>query len=758
MKTKKHTNYIIEIPKDNNQNPLIMEQVLSSIHSLNRKISLEIWATKDYIRFSIWGKDLTVFKSLLEGHYPGICIREQTDQADALAGKPVVVSHLSLNISPIFPIRRYSQTADYIKKEWVNPYQAILAPLAGIQNGDTKGIQIIFDPLSSAWRKKGMDTLVVSAAVSSWWVFKRWWGLKDWFIKFIYYSWTTRMLFLLVTWNRRRKISDSIDHRSHTRESGYEAARSKLSQAGFAVCIRLIYCGESINSRTILRELAGGFNQFNIDEFNGFRMNTVYRNNIAHKMIKHRKPAYRMVLSVEELAGILHLPDISVKTPELARTVFTPVQSNYPDDEGIAIGSNENRIIRIPHHILRRHTIIIGRTGSGKTTFAFNLIRELIDQGKGVGVIDPHGDLINQILNIIPGKRVKDTVLIDPTDTDYPVAFNPFKIEGRKDQVVSAIVDSMRRIFEDFWGPQTDYLLRQTVATLIECPGETMLSVSRLLLDSDYRRKCLAHLSDPVLLGFWQDEYRAFMRLKNSPITPILNKIGRFMVPVMRNILGQKENRIDFRKIMDESQILLVNLAKGVLGEENSALLGNFLLAHLQLSVLTRSELPPEKRQSFYLFVDELQSLLDKSPNTASSLFTESRKYGLGMIAACQHLAQFGNVIDTVLGNVNTVVSFGVGPKDARILAEYFQEITMEDLLNLPLYHGYLRMIYDRPHVLSFKNIPPSGENTRTFREEIIRNSRTRYARPLQAVSDEIRKCLINPEEYSNPIPDTCNH
>lgn len=744
MPTKSHF-YIIAIPKDNDKGPLVMEQILSSIHGIKEPVSLEIWGTnggRGKIQFALQSKEF--LKTLFESHFPGIDIREKMDITMRLKGKNIFITHLTLKSAPIFPIRRYSQTRDWIKKEWVNPYQAILSPLRKIRNGEMKGIQIILKPLSNVWRKRGMDTLKISDTISSWWIFKRWWSLKDWFINTVYYCWPLRMVFLIMTWKwggRINHLPDRIDHRGHTQESVSESARSKLSQAGFEVTIRLVYAGSPKDADRTFQEMSGGFAQFNIDELNGFKIKNIVNSKKTFRTVIRRKHTSLLILSVEELAGILTLPDTSIKIPELQKTSFKPMEGTL--DEGIMIGKTiiGNQVIKIPSENLTRHAVILGRTGSGKTTFAFNILRELIQSGKGVGIIDPHGDLLDQILEIVPKERIKDTVLINPTDTDYPIAFNPLRItKDRKDQVVSSIVDSMKKIFENSWGPRTDYLLSQSVSALAVCPDGMFLGIPRLLLDESYRKKVLKHIQNPVLMEFWRKEYPNMpARLRAESISPIMNKVNRFlMVPGMRNIIGQKENHIDFKNIMDTEKILLINLSKGVMGEENSALLGSFLLAHLQISVLSRADDLPESRKPFFLFIDELQHFLEKSVISAKTLFTEGRKYKVGIIGACQHISQLQTMADTVFGNAGTIVSFSVGPKDAKLIAEYLQEVEYQDLLNLPLYHAYLcTTVENKPQVISIKNIPPVITGT-GGKEKIRKYSRATYARPRAEVENEI--------------------
>jgi hypothetical protein len=386
--------------------------------------------------------------------------------------------------------------------------------------------------------------------------------------------------------------------------------------------------------------------------------------------------------------------------------------------------------------------VIIGKTGSGKSLLLRHLFTQLMEK-QGVGLFDPHGDLLEAIIQQIPETRILDTVFIDPTDQEYPIAFNVLNApEDKREQAVSAVVDTFQKLFETSWGPRTDYILSHAISALSYVPNASLLGVQKLLMDGVYRKECLKYLKDPILREFWEKEYKAMpARLRIESIAPLLNKVNRFlMVPMMRNILGQKENRIDLRSIMDSGKILLMNLPKGILGEENSRLLGNFFLAHLQIAALSRADTLSPQRKQFTVFVDELQHFVE-SPSSLTTILTEGRKYRINLVLACQHLSQLRELSDTIFGNISTLMAFNVAYEDAKTISPYLEKVEPSDLINLPPHHGYMRIIQDNvPHIVSFQNfLLPRDSPKHSIKEEILKHSRENFARSRKEVEKEIR-------------------
>jgi len=384
---------------------------------------------------------------------------------------------------------------------------------------------------------------------------------------------------------------------------------------------------------------------------------------------------------------------------------------------------------------------IIGKTGTGKSTLIENMVISDIKAGNGLALIDPHGDLAEDVLRFVPKRRIDDVIYFNPADMEYPVAFNPLERvhPDYHHLVTSGLISVFKKVWSEFWGPRLEHILRHSILTLLEYPDSTLLDIPRLLTNKDFRQQVLKHVSHQQVREFWFfefDKYSAWLR--SEAISPILNKVGQFLTSTpLRNIVGQKKNTFRFRKVMDEGKIFIVNLAKGKIGEDNCSLLGAMLTTQIQLAALSRVNLPENKRRPFYLYVDEVHNFLTLS---FADILSEARKYGLNLILSHQYIEQLNEKIRAaVLGNVGTIISFRVGVEDARYLAREFYPVFEEsDLVNLPNYHIYLKLLIDGVTSRAFSATtlgPP--ETKRLYRAKIIEESRERYARTRKEVERE---------------------
>jgi DNA helicase HerA-like ATPase len=389
----------------------------------------------------------------------------------------------------------------------------------------------------------------------------------------------------------------------------------------------------------------------------------------------------------------------------------------------------------------RGHIYLIGKTGTGKSTLILNMLVSDIRQGCGVALIDPHGDLAEDLLDLIPQSRVNDVIYFNPADMEYPVAFNPLeKVHPDFHHLVaSGLISVFRKIWPEFWGPRLEHILRHSVLTLLDYPGSSLLDLPRLLTDKNFRAEVLKHVNHQQVREFWMyefDKYSAWLR--SEAISPILNKVGHFLTSTpLRNIVGQRHNTLDIRKVMDEGKVLIVNLAKGKLGEDNSALLGAMIVTKIQLAAMSRADMPERERRPFYLFVDEVHNFLTLS---FANVLSESRKYGLNLTLAHQYIEQLDDKVRAaVFGNVGTIISFRVGAEDAKYLAREFYPVFKEDeLTSLPNYHIYLKLMIDGVTSRPFSAVTlPPPEGARSFKEEIIALSRRKYGRPREEVEKE---------------------
>jgi DNA helicase HerA-like ATPase len=390
----------------------------------------------------------------------------------------------------------------------------------------------------------------------------------------------------------------------------------------------------------------------------------------------------------------------------------------------------------------RGHMYIVGKTGTGKTTLIENLAISDIKTGNGLALIDPHGDVAEDILHFIPKRRIKDVIYFNPADLEYPIAFNPLeKVPSDSHHLVaSGLISTFKKIWSDFWGPRLEHILRHSILSLLEYPKSTLLDLPRLLTDKEFRKRILEHITHPQVKDFWLFEFEKYSAwLRSEAISPILNKIGQFLISIpLRNIVGQKQNTFDLRKVMDEGKILIVNLAKGKIGEDNSSLLGAMIVTKIQLAALSRSDLLEDKRKPFYLYVDEIHNFLTLS---FADILSEARKYGLNLILAHQYIEQLDEKIRAaIFGNVGTIVSFRIGAEDAKYLAKEFLPVFDEsDLINLPNYHVYLKLMIDGATSEPFSAITmPQAVRNRSYKEKIIKHSRKIYSRPRKSVEREI--------------------
>lgn len=405
---------------------------------------------------------------------------------------------------------------------------------------------------------------------------------------------------------------------------------------------------------------------------------------------------------------------------------------------------NQNRKFGIKLDDRRRHMYVVGKTGMGKTTLLENMVLNDIYAGHGIGLVDPHGDFAEKIINFIPANRINDVVYFNPADINFPIGFNILETVNPEHRhlVASGLMGVFKKIWPDVWSARMEYILNNTILALLDYPGTTLLGINRLLAEEDYRTKVVGALKDPVVKAFWQTEFAGYSeKFRTEAVAPIQNKIGQFLsASVIRNIVAQVKSRINIREIMDKKQIFIMNLSKGRIGEDNSRLLGGMLITKLQLAAMERVDIPEKDRKDFFLYVDEFQNFATES---FANILSEARKYRLDLIMAHQYMEQLDEkVLAAVIGNVGTTVTYRVGSTDAEILAkEFIPTFVEEDLVNLPKFQIYLKLMIDgvasRP--FSAQTLPPIGSVTDSA-EKVVRVSRERYAVAREKIEDKIMR------------------
>lgn len=390
----------------------------------------------------------------------------------------------------------------------------------------------------------------------------------------------------------------------------------------------------------------------------------------------------------------------------------------------------------------RRHMYVIGKTGMGKTTVMENMVLSDIYRGHGVGIVDPHGDFAEKILDFIPPSRINDVVYFNPADIDHPIGFNVLEVksEEQKHLIAAGLMGIFKKIWPDVWSSRMEYILNNTLLALLDYPGSTLLGINRLLSDKDFRKKVVGQLTDPVIKSFWQNEFASYNdRYAQEAVAPIQNKIGQFLSSsVIRNMVAQVTSTINIREIMDSRKILIMNLSKGRIGEDNSRLLGGMLITKIQLAAMERVDTPEKDRKDFFLYVDEFQNFATPS---FANILSEARKYRLSLIMAHQYVLQLDEVVAAaVFGNVGTIMAFRVGGGDAEALAKEFAPVFMEeDIVNLAKYRIILKLMIDgvASQPFSAMTMPPIGSPTGVS-DRVIRVSRERYAKSRAEIEDKI--------------------
>ncbi len=415
---------------------------------------------------------------------------------------------------------------------------------------------------------------------------------------------------------------------------------------------------------------------------------------------------------------------------------------------GLTTYRDKNQLFGIKRKDRRQHVYILGKSGTGKSALMFNMIIQNIKNGDGVCMVDPHGENVEAVLSAIPPERVKDVVYFNPADADHHIGFNVLELidPQYKHLVASGLMGIFTKIWANAWSARMEYILNNAILALLDTPGTTLLGIPRMLVDKDYRQKIISNLKDPVIKAFWVHEYEAWQdKFRNEAIAPIQNKVGQFLsTSIIRNVVGQSKSTINIFDMMNEGKIFLVNVSKGRIGEDNSGLLGGMIITKIQLAAMERVRIPEENRRDFYLYVDEFQNFVT---DAFAGILSEARKYRLNLTVAHQYTAQLvvdksSAVRDAVFGNVGTMIVFRVGSDDAEFMeSEFDPEFTPQDLVNLPNYKAYLKLMIDgvtsRP--FSAKTMPPLVKSgNRDIEEAVINSSRALYCRSKEVVEREI--------------------
>lgn len=704
-------------PKDDELGAQPTTQVFSSIlptHlGLLRRVvqkpktfSFEIYLINKTIYFYIVSpkEHETLITSLMASSYPRSVVLETTDPMETVfKNRHINIGELVLSSYYYLPIKTLAEFSE------VDPLSAVIGFLAKQEADISVGIQLIVTPATFQWQ---------NAAIAA----------------------------------AQPKVSS--DGTSEKALASASKVTQKTQFQGGKVGIRIIAGSNDFDPWPFIQNVAGTFGSFSTGEGNSFKLKKprLYKNRLL-KRTKERSITFlerrNQILNSLELATIWHPPGKAlsgIKNISWGKTLAgeppenIPTAINVTDEEkkninffGVTEYKNQNTIFGIKDADRRKHVYIMGKTGAGKSTLIANMAIDDIRKGRGIGVIDPHGDLTEQILDFIPKRRLNDVVYLEPFDTERPFSLNVLEIKNKqhKDLIASGIVSIFSKIYADSWGPRLEYILRNTIFTLLEIPGTTLIDALRILSDKQYRDRVVPDIQDPVIRAFWQQEFDKMTdKLRVEAISPIQNKVGQFVSSKMiRNIIGNPKSTIDLEDIMNNKKILLLNLSQGKLGEDNAALLGAMIITQIQLAAMNRAFMKEEDRQDFFLYVDEFQNFATSS---FIKILSEARKYRLAITLANQYIDQLDVTIQkAIFGNAGTLISFVTGAGDATLLQQEFAGIyTQSDLVSLGKFETVVKLSIDNMTSLPFpaKTLPlPSLKNEN--REAVIRLSKERYGR-----------------------------
>ncbi len=722
----------VATPRDNEIKIDAAEQMFASLHSLHHggfwsflkpqeHISFEIVAKREDIRFYIAAPKhfVDLIEKQIHGSYPGADLRIVDEYNIFSETGKVSFAALTPKNSDYLPIRIYRDLP-------IDPLSSLTSVLAKMSEGEGAAIQILIQPADSKWAGLGRSYISKTKKNEA----------------------------------NPEKASFKVDPKT------LESIEQKVSKPGFNTVIRLVVSSTTKEAADAhLENLITSFHQFTSDHNHFSKVKHPMRKFFMIDFIYRYFPMVNLpffkqygVLNSDELATIYHLPNKSVETPHIfwlnAKRAPAPMQiASSGQFIGISRYRGMDRPIYIGDEDRRRHMYVIGKTGTGKSQLLEELVIQDIKAGKGLAVIDPHGDLIDGILARIPADRAEDVIYFDPSDTERPMGLNMLEAETEEQKhfVVTSIVGLMYKLYDPqktgIIGPRFEHAVRNAMLTVMSEPGSTFIEVVRILTDSNFVQELLPKVQDPIIRRYWTDQIAQTADFHKSEVLDyIVSKFGRFVTnKLMRNIIGQSQSSFNFRKVMDEGKILLVNLSKGKLGEENSNFLGLILVPRILIAAMSRQDVSEDKRRDFYLYVDEFQNFA--TPDFAQIL-SEARKYRLSLTVANQFIGQMEEEVkNAVFGNVGTLITFRVGVTDANYLQHEYQPTFNEiDLINIDKYNAYIKTIVHNEPVKPFsidlsKDMKVvSAEQNKEVAKAIIQLSRLKYGQARELIEAEIQE------------------
>ena len=686
------------------------EQFLFSLSNCNEPIAFELLGTHKKVTAQVAAapSDAPLLRRQLAAFFPEaafIPVENNLDSAwNATTGDNVLVAEFGLEREFMFQL----QTGK------TDPFVGIIGALSELHEGELGLFQVLWQPVRGRWSESIIESVTYS--------------------------------------ERKPSLADIPELTA--------AAENKVSKPLFAVVVRLMFCAHNFDRvLQLATDLAGSLSVFSNPEGNAL----IPLNNEQYPLTEHIEDALLrqtrrtgMLLNSDELTGFVHLPSSSVRSPVFQRdSGKTKAAPGAVRESGVVIGDNEHLGQTVPVFLTAdqrvRHTHIIGSSGTGKSSLMFNLIAQDIQNGDGVAVLDPHGDLINQILGMIPDDRIDDVVLVNPSDVEFPIGFNILQAHSdeEKNLLASDLIAVFRRLASS-WGDQMDAVLQNAILAFLESKqGGTLSDLRRFLLEPSFRKQFLETVHDPEIIYYW---HKVFPQLTGGKsIGPVLTRLQDFFSrKPLRNMVSQRENKLDFADIMDSGKIFLAKLSEGLCGAENSYLLGTLLVSKFQQLAMARQSQEASKRKHFWLYIDEFDHFI--SPSMAQIL-KGTRKYRLGLTLAHQELHQLHadpKVESAVMTHPCTRVVFRVGDDDAKKLGEGFESFDAKSIKNLEKFHAIVRVERNDFDFNLAVRKPELAENPETRAEEVIAASRKKYGTPRA----EVEAALLAGVRGEQPPPE----
>jgi len=726
----------------------VVKRLIYGPFYLSFEIATPIDSNEIFFYVSVPKKFREIIEKQIHSFYPAAEVKVQEDYNIFVPNGGSAAAYMTLKKSHIFPIKTYQKLES-------DPLNNITNALSKIPHGEGAALQIIIKPAGTGWQAqchkavkkmqegKGFnDAYPTSSGVR---------GAISGFFEIAFASAKTK-----------NKEEEKMVKLSPAQEETIKEVESKSSKVGFETNIRLIASGPTKEkAELLLAELENSFSQFDSPDLNSLKIvepkwsKIAFLNQTVYNFIfRYFNSKRKIILNTEELASVFHFPISVTEAPQVkwlrAKQAPPPVSIL---SEGLILGHSvyrgDDAVIKIGREDRRRHLYTVGQTGTGKSSFLGELIKQDIKNGEGVCVIDPHGDLVEDALNCVPAERAEDVILFNPADTAKPIGLNLLEYDENYPEQKTFVINEMIKIFDKLYdlkttgGPMFEQYMRNAMLLIMDDPasGSTLIEISRVLSDVDFRKYKLSKCQNPVVVDFWEKEAeKAGGEAALANMVPyITSKLTQFISnDTMRPIIGQQKSSVNFRQAMDSQKIILVNLSKGKIGEMNAYLIGLVLVGKILMASLSRTNVPQEERKDFYFYIDEFQNF---TTDSISTILSEARKYRLCLNIAHQFLGQLTEDIQkSVFGNVGTIVSFRVGPEDADFLAKQFTPVFNEqDLINIDNYNAYVKLMINGTISQGFNMAAyPPTEGDPEIGKRIKEISRLKYGQDREEIEKEI--------------------